>query len=79
MIYCTKCGTQLPDDARFCAKCGAAIGGVPGGAPAAAAAPTAAGATPSVTIAPAGVQELKCPSCGAPIKPEFGDTVITCD
>ncbi len=78
MIYCTKCGTQLPDDARFCAKCGAAIGAAPAGATPSAAAPSAAPAA-GVTIAPAGVQELKCPSCGAPIKPEFGDTVITCD
>ena len=76
MIFCTKCGTQLPDDARFCAKCGNAIGGAPG-------APAAAGSVstpaPSPTIAPAGVQELKCPSCGAPIKPTFGDTVVSCE
>ncbi len=40
MIYCVKCGTSLPDDAKFCSKCGATVGG--GGAPAAApaAAPT---------------------------------------
>ncbi len=23
-MYCQKCGTQLPDDANFCLKCGAA-------------------------------------------------------
>ncbi len=70
MIYCVKCGTSLPDDARFCSKCGTTVGG--GGAPAAAA-PTGA------PLAAPGVQELKCPSCGAPIKPVFGEMVITCD
>lgn len=30
-------------------------------------------------LAPAGVTLLKCPSCGAPIRPEFGEMVITCE
>ena len=78
MIYCVKCGTSLPDDAKFCARCGTpvpAVGGAPAAAPAAAAAAPSGGAT----IAAAGVQELKCPTCGAPIKPTFGDMVVTCD
>ncbi len=74
MVFCTKCGTQLPDDAQFCAKCGARIGGGAGGPPAA-----ASPAPSSPTIAPSGAQELKCPSCGAPIKPTFGEMVITCE
>ncbi len=28
MVYCTKCGTQNPDDATVCAKCGASLYGV---------------------------------------------------
>ena len=24
-MFCTKCGAQLPDDARFCSSCGAPI------------------------------------------------------
>src|SRR5580658_8568748 len=40
--------------------------GVPGGAPA-------------KTLGAAGVQQLKCPACGGPIKPAFGEMVITCD
>lgn len=27
MAFCNQCGTELPDGARFCAKCGAAVGG----------------------------------------------------
>lgn len=27
MAFCTACGTQLPDDARFCPSCGAAANG----------------------------------------------------
>ena len=76
MIYCTKCGTSLPDDAKFCAKCGAPIGAT--GAASGAAAPGAAAAS-APTLAPAGAQELKCPACGAPVKPVFGDMVVTCD
>jgi hypothetical protein len=75
MIYCTKCGTSLPDDAKFCAKCGTPVGAA-GGASAAAPAAAPAGGP---TIAAAGVQEMKCPTCGAPIKPVFGEMVITCD
>ena len=25
MVYCTKCGTQNPDDAKVCVKCGASL------------------------------------------------------
>jgi hypothetical protein len=80
VIYCTKCGTSLPDDAKFCAKCGtptsAVGGGVPGGG---AGAPAAAAPSSGPSLAPAGAQELKCPTCGAPIKPVFGEMVITCE
>jgi hypothetical protein len=30
-------------------------------------------------IAPVGATALKCPSCGAPITPKFGEMVITCE
>jgi hypothetical protein len=75
MAFCMKCGAQVPDDAQFCMKCGTPVRSTgASGAPPAAAAPS--GPAP---IAAAGVQELKCPTCGAPIKPTFGDMVITCD
>jgi hypothetical protein len=30
-------------------------------------------------IAPVGAKSLKCPSCGAPISPKYGEMVITCE
>lgn len=76
-MFCVKCGQQLPDDAKFCFKCGTPT---PGAAGAAAGATSAATASPTrAPAAPGGVQEFKCPSCGAPLKPTFGDAVITCD
>ena len=30
MAFCTNCGNKMPDDARFCATCGQAVGAVPG-------------------------------------------------
>jgi len=70
-LYCHNCGAQLPDDAAFCVKCGTSTG-INTAKPAAAA--------PSGPIlAPSGVASLKCPSCGAPIAPKFGEMVITCE
>jgi hypothetical protein len=66
-MFCQKCGAQLPDGAMFCYKCGTPIAGA---TPAASSGPT---------LAAAGAQELKCPACGAPIHPTFGEMVITCD
>ena len=70
-LYCQKCGTQLPDGTPFCTKCGASTG-------ANASKPSAAASTEPV-VAPSGVSSLKCPSCGAPITPKFGEMVITCE
>ncbi len=79
MIYCTKCGAPLPDTAQFCAKCGTPTGASGGGGGSALASNAARPASSAPPLAAAGVQELKCPSCGAPIKPVFGEMVITCD
>ncbi len=62
-----KCGAQLPEDALYCSKCGTKLAQ---GSPA---------QTPQPVIAPAGAVSLKCPSCGAPITPKFGEMVITCE
>ena len=69
-MFCPKCGTQLPDNAGFCMKCGTRIG---------AAAPSQTTAKSQPVIAPAGATALKCPSCGAPLAPKFGEMLITCE
>ena len=84
-MLCSKCGTQLPDDASFCYKCGTQT--TPGSnQPAGDNAVSQAGGASVVAapgkeqiIAPAGATSLKCPSCGAPIAPKFGEMVITCE
>ncbi len=68
-MYCPKCGFQLPDSAAFCMKCGTSL---------AAAAPEAPSAPKVPILAPTGATGLKCPNCGAPISPQFGEMVITC-
>ncbi len=69
-MFCPKCGTQLPDDAGFCSKCGFKLGMMAGQQQAA--------QGPQAVIAPTGATSLKCPSCGAPISPKFGEMLITC-
>ncbi len=72
-MICQNCGAQIPDDAAFCPKCGASttVNAIPK--------PAVASASTGPVIAPSGVASLKCPSCGAPIAPKFGEMVITCE
>jgi hypothetical protein len=51
-------------------KCGTSLAA---GQPKQTAAPTAP------ILAPTGATALKCPSCGAPISPRFGEMIITCE
>jgi len=76
MTYCPKCGAELPDGAAFCYKCGAPVsaGGTNGQG-----APAPQQGSKSQVIGSAGATALKCPSCGAPISPKFGEMVITCE
>ena len=79
-MNCPNCGTQLPDGAAFCYKCGSSVaarGGAQAG-PQGSQAPSLQQSSAQV-IAPAGATALKCPSCGAPISPKFGEMVITCE
>ncbi len=76
MVFCVKCGASLPDGAQFCFKCGTPVPSGGGGAPTP---PKAAPAPSSPSLGAAGIQELKCPACGAPIHPVFGEMVISCD
>lgn len=71
-MFCGKCGAQLPEDSVFCNKCGSATSTVR----------SSSAATPASSkqeiLAPSDAKVLKCPSCGAPISPLFGEMVITC-
>ncbi|MGI0047108.1 MAG: zinc ribbon domain-containing protein [Nitrosotalea sp.] len=73
-MYCIKCGSQLPDDASFCIKCGTRQQQSQAPQPTQPAQPTQ-----STTTQSSDVKEIKCPSCGAPISPKFGEMVITCE
>lgn len=79
-MNCPNCGAQLPDDASFCYKCGSRINATGTGNSAGQAAGPSAGSTspPKSIIAPSGVTSIKCPNCGAPIAPKFGEMIITC-
>ncbi|HZW85620.1 MAG TPA: zinc ribbon domain-containing protein [Nitrososphaerales archaeon] len=67
-----KCGTSLPDEALFCMKCGANLRQSAEG-------PILGSVKKQKSFAPPGTTVLKCPSCGAPINPQFGEMVITCE
>jgi hypothetical protein len=69
-LYCPKCGTQLPDSAAFCMKCGTNIASVAQDKPA---------SPERQVLAPSEAKALNCPSCGAPLTPQFGEMVITCE
>ncbi len=76
-MNCPKCGTQNPDDATFCMKCGAQLqGGAQGQSPPASGSQQA---TQRPIVAPQGATSFKCPNCGAPLSPKFGEMVITCE
>ncbi len=67
-MFCRKCGTELADDAVFCTKCGTAV-----------TVEKAKQASSVPILAPTGAISLKCPNCGAPISPKFGEMVISCE
>jgi DNA-directed RNA polymerase subunit RPC12/RpoP len=70
-LYCLKCGAQIPDDSVFCMKCGTSLAvSQPSPTPV---------STEGAVLAPFGATALKCPKCGAPISPKFGEMVITCE
>jgi len=69
-----KCGAQLPDDAVFCSRCGASQS-----SQAKMTQQSGGYANPVQVLAPSTATSLKCPSCGAPIAPKFGEMIITCE
>ena len=62
-MFCHRCGTELPDDAQFCRKCGQSV---PGATPAPPA-PTLATPTQDAAIAPA---MTSAPPMPAPARPK---------
>ena len=72
-MYCPKCGNQNPDDAAFCMKCGAQLHSTGQSSP-----QQNTSGQRSV-VAPNGATSFKCPNCGAPLSPKFGEMVITCE
>lgn len=70
-LYCLKCGAQIPDDSVFCMKCGTSLA-------VSQPSPTPVSKEEAI-LAPFGATALKCPKCGAPISPKFGEMVITCE
>ena len=72
-MFCSKCGAQITEDSVFCNKCGAAILTAM-----AAASASAVDSARDEILAPSDARILKCPSCGAPLTPVFGEMVITC-
>jgi len=47
-MFCPKCGTENPDGAKFCSKCGAALGAVPASSGASSSSETSTGLAPNV-------------------------------
>ncbi|MEM3671459.1 MAG: zinc ribbon domain-containing protein [Thermoprotei archaeon] len=79
-MFCEKCGAQLPDDAQFCYRCGTPVKQANTQSTQSPQSQQPNGAQSQQQIlAPVGVAELKCPSCGAPIKPKLGEMVVTCE
>lgn len=50
MPFCTVCGTQNPDDARFCAQCGNRLAAAPAAAPASGAGDVPGESTATISI-----------------------------
>ena len=69
-MYCQACGTNLPNEASFCFKCGR---------PVTLKAITSPPESKKKVFAPFDAKSLKCPNCGAPITLRFGEMVITCE
>ena len=47
-MFCPKCGTENPDGAKFCSKCGTALGAVPASSGASSSSETTTGLAPNV-------------------------------
>src|SRR5437879_206330 len=75
-MYCLNCGSQLTDDAAFCSIPGTRTSS-PGHKLQDQSSVGTSGSRQILALSNA--QSLKCPSCGAPIAPKFGEMIITCE
>lgn len=70
-LNCQNCGVLIPDGSAFCPKCGTPVGK--------SSVQSQNSLSQKPVIAPQGATSIKCPNCGAPIAPKFGEMVITCE
>jgi hypothetical protein len=78
-MFCMNCGTPIPDDAKFCPKCGSAVKPIATGGSSSPPQGESTLGRPSDAIGAIGATQLKCPGCGAPILPKVDEVVITCE
>ncbi len=71
-MFCAKCGTQLPDDAAYCVKCGAKtsvnVAQVSSG-----------DKNQSLVIGSPNASSLNAQTAAGSIAPKFGEMIITCE
>ncbi len=75
-MFCMSCRAELPPNAKFCFSCGTPVAGAAGGP---AGAPPPPPPDSAKIAAPPGAQSFNCPSCGAPLHPDPGEMVVSCD
>ena len=62
MAFCTRCGAQIPDGAKFCTSCGAPVAAAPAANPTPRPAPQPAQAPPRATTTPQGGIVIDAPA-----------------
>ncbi|HZU25207.1 MAG TPA: AIM24 family protein [Bryobacteraceae bacterium] len=67
-MFCTHCGTNIPEGANFCGGCGAALSRAPAAAPAPPPLHASATAKCAWCGAPLDASQTSCPRCGATTK-----------
>lgn len=66
-MYCSDCGAQIPNNSRFCSRCG-----FPQGSALASYQQTSSWQGSSSFV------DLRCPNCGGPLTPAKGEVMLVC-